>query len=43
MRYIKKKDKYVFYDDSDKVIIITRNKLIGAKLCQKEKVLTEQK
>ena len=43
MKYIKKKDKYVFYDDNDRVIIITRNKLIGEKQCQVEKVLTEQK
>jgi hypothetical protein len=43
MRYIKKKDKYVFYDDNDRVIIITRNKLIGEKLCHKEKEPTEPK
>jgi len=43
MTYIKKKDKYVFYDDNDRIIIITRNKLIGAKICQKEKEPTEPK
>jgi len=43
MKYIKKKDKYVFYDDNDRIIIITRNKLIGEKQCLMEKELTEQK
>ena len=43
MTYIKKKDKYVFYDDNDKVIIITTNRNIGEKLCQKEKEPTEPK
>jgi len=43
MRYIKKKNKYVFYDDNDKVIIITTNRAIGEKQCRKEKEPTEQK
>jgi len=43
MKYIKKKDKYVFYDDNDKVIIITTNRAIGEKLCYKEKEPTEPK
>jgi hypothetical protein len=43
MTYIKKKDKYVFYDDNDRIIIITTNRTIGEKLCHKEKEPTEQK
>ena len=43
MKYIKKKNKYVFYDDNDKVIIITTNRAIGEKQCQVEKEPTEPK
>jgi hypothetical protein len=42
MTYIKKKDKYVFYDDNDRIIIITSNRILGERQCLKVKELTEQ-
>ena len=43
MRYVKKKDKYIFYDNNNKIIIVTRTRSIGEKLCHKEKEPTEPK
>jgi hypothetical protein len=42
-RYVKQKDKYIFYDDNNKIIIITRDRIIGEQQCRAEKELTEQK